>query len=119
MRLGLRVVATTAQLRKTLGIRAKKGALVLEVEPGGPAAKGGVQAGDVLAWPPSHSRRRAGGTCGWAGGGSPCRRSGRRTTPNGFRPRARSRTGSPRSPRQLEPVEPRGVLADDAGELGV
>jgi predicted metalloprotease with PDZ domain len=46
--LGLRVVATTAQLRKTLGIRAEKGALVLEVEPGGPAAKGGVQAGDVL-----------------------------------------------------------------------
>src|SRR5439155_6735496 len=48
VRLGVRVVATTAQLRKTLGVERPKGALVLEVESDGPAARAGVQAGDVL-----------------------------------------------------------------------
>jgi len=48
VRLGVRVVATTAQLRKTLGVERSKGALVLEVESDGPAARAGVQAGDVL-----------------------------------------------------------------------
>src|SRR5437899_12129995 len=48
VRLGVRVVGTTAQLRKTLGVEAGKGALVLEVEADGPAARAGVQAGEVL-----------------------------------------------------------------------
>jgi len=48
VRLGVRVVGTTAQLRKALGVGADKGALVLEVEPAGPAARAGLQAGDVL-----------------------------------------------------------------------
>ena len=48
VRLGVRVVATTAQLRKTLGVDAEKGALALEVEPDGPAARAGLQAADVL-----------------------------------------------------------------------
>jgi len=48
VRLGVRVVATTAQLRKALGVDAEKGALALEVEPDGPAARAGLQAADVL-----------------------------------------------------------------------
>src|SRR5438093_1114070 len=48
VRLGVRVIATTAQLRRTLGVEAAKGALALEVEPDGPAARAGLQAGDVL-----------------------------------------------------------------------
>ena len=42
------MVATTAQLRKALGVDAEKGALALEVEPDGPAARAGLQAADVL-----------------------------------------------------------------------
>src|SRR2546425_9987315 len=49
VRLEVRVVGTTAQLRKTLGVEAGKGALVLEVEADGPAARAGLQAGGVLA----------------------------------------------------------------------
>src|SRR3989442_15499777 len=49
VRLGVRVVGTTAQLRKTLGVEAGKGALVLEVEADGPAARAGLQAGDGVA----------------------------------------------------------------------
>jgi len=48
VRLGVRVVGTTAQLRKTLGVSAAKGALVLEVASDGPAARAGLEAGDVL-----------------------------------------------------------------------
>src|SRR5437899_1033992 len=48
VRLGVRVVGTRGQLRETLGVEAGKGALVLEVEAEGPAARAGVQAGDVL-----------------------------------------------------------------------
>ena len=46
--LGVRVIATTDQLRTALGVTAPTGALVLEVEPEGPAAKGGLKAGDVV-----------------------------------------------------------------------
>src|SRR5437879_12759447 len=46
--LGVRVIATTDQLRTALGVTAPAGALVLEVEPEGPAAKGGLKAGDVV-----------------------------------------------------------------------
>src|SRR3989442_15691656 len=49
VRLGGRGVGTTAQLRKTLGVEAGKGALVLEVEADGPAARAGLQAGGGLA----------------------------------------------------------------------
>ena len=48
VRLGVRVVATTAQLRKALGVEGSHGALVLEVEREGPAARAGLLAGDVL-----------------------------------------------------------------------
>jgi len=48
VRLGVRVIATTAPLRRTLGVDTGKGALALEVEPDGPAARAGLQAGDVL-----------------------------------------------------------------------
>jgi hypothetical protein len=46
--LGVRVVATTAQLRTALGVDAERGALVMEVESGGPAEGAGVRAGDVV-----------------------------------------------------------------------
>src|SRR5438067_13193646 len=61
VRLGVRVIATTAQLRRTLGVDTGKGVLVLEVEPDGPAARAGLQAGDVLT-------RVAGKPVGDAGG---------------------------------------------------
>src|SRR5262249_30062842 len=48
VQLGLRLVETTEQLRKTLGVTARRGALVLEVEAGGPGEKAGLRAGDVL-----------------------------------------------------------------------
>ena len=46
--LGVRVIATTEQLRAALGVTAPSGALVMEVAPHGPAAKGGLKAGDVV-----------------------------------------------------------------------
>src|SRR5262249_39602533 len=46
--LGVRVIATTEQLRTALGVTAPGGALVMEVAPEGPAAKGGLKAGDVV-----------------------------------------------------------------------
>ena len=48
VQLGLRLGETTEQLRKTLGVDAPRGALVLEVEPGGPADRAGLRAGDVV-----------------------------------------------------------------------
>ena len=48
VQLGLRLVETTEQLRKTLGVTAPRGALVLEVEAGGPAERAGLRAGDVV-----------------------------------------------------------------------
>src|SRR5262249_57709997 len=46
--LGVRVIATTEQLRTALGVTAPSGALIMEVAPDGPAAKGGLKAGDVV-----------------------------------------------------------------------
>jgi len=46
--LGVRVIATTEQLRTALGVTAPSGALIMEVVPEGPAAKGGLKAGDVV-----------------------------------------------------------------------
>jgi PDZ domain len=48
VQLGVRLTETTAQLREALGVEADRGALVLEVEPKGPAHKAGLRAGDVL-----------------------------------------------------------------------
>jgi len=48
VRLGVRVVGSTAQLRKALGVDADRGALVLEVEANGPAERAHLQAGDVI-----------------------------------------------------------------------
>ena len=48
VQLGLRLVETTDQLRKTLGVTAERGALVLEVEKAGPADRAGLRAGDVV-----------------------------------------------------------------------
>src|SRR2546428_7679418 len=61
VRLGVRVVATTAQLRKTFGVNAGKGALALDVEPDGPAGRAGLQAGGALDAAP---RRAVGGARG-------------------------------------------------------
>jgi hypothetical protein len=48
VQLGVRLIETTAQLREALGVEADRGALVLEVDPKGPAQKAGLHAGDVL-----------------------------------------------------------------------
>src|SRR2546427_10798634 len=64
VRVGVRVVGTTAQLRKTLGVEAGKGALVLEVEADGPAARAGLQAGDGLT---DVARKPGGGAAGVLG----------------------------------------------------
>lgn len=48
VQMGLRVTPTNEQLRKALGVEGEDGAFVLEVETDGPAAKGGLRAGDVL-----------------------------------------------------------------------
>ena len=46
--LGIRVLDTTDQLRKSLGVAADHGVLVAEVRDDGPAARAGLLAGDVV-----------------------------------------------------------------------
>jgi C-terminal processing protease CtpA/Prc len=46
--LGVRVVGTTAQLRKALRVDADHGVLVMEVRSGGPADRAGLRAADVV-----------------------------------------------------------------------
>ena len=46
--LGVTVQSVSPELAESLGLKATKGALVGDVVPGGPAAKGGVQQGDVI-----------------------------------------------------------------------
>jgi membrane-associated protease RseP (regulator of RpoE activity) len=48
VRIGLRVTATTEQLRQAFGIDHSHGILVVEVDAGGAAEKAGLRAGDVL-----------------------------------------------------------------------
>ena len=47
-RLGVQIQALTPELAKSFKLDDTKGVLVASVEPGGPAAKAGVQAGDVI-----------------------------------------------------------------------
>jgi len=46
--LGVRIQAVTPEIAESLGLPAHKGALVASVTPEGPAAKSGIQAGDVV-----------------------------------------------------------------------
>ncbi|WP_377809314.1 DegQ family serine endoprotease [Azospirillum sp. A29] len=46
--LGVRIQAVTPEIAESLGLPGHKGALVASVTPDGPAAKGGIQAGDVV-----------------------------------------------------------------------
>lgn len=46
--LGVSLRPLTDELRRSLGIRAERGAVVLDVAPGGPAAAAGVRPGDVI-----------------------------------------------------------------------
>jgi serine protease Do len=45
---GFEVEESTAQLRRQLGIEERGGAVVTHVDPGGPAARAGLRAGDVI-----------------------------------------------------------------------
>ncbi|WP_207456387.1 DegQ family serine endoprotease [Azospirillum sp. SYSU D00513] len=47
--LGVRIQAVTPEIAESLGLQAHKGALVASITPDGPAAKAGIQAGDVVA----------------------------------------------------------------------
>ena len=47
-RLGVQIQALTPELAKSFKLNDTKGVLVASVEPGGPAAKAGLQAGDVI-----------------------------------------------------------------------
>ncbi|HYC49195.1 MAG TPA: DegQ family serine endoprotease [Burkholderiales bacterium] len=47
-RLGVQIQALTPELAKSFKLESTKGVLVASVEPGGPAAKAGVQPGDVI-----------------------------------------------------------------------
>jgi membrane-associated protease RseP (regulator of RpoE activity) len=47
-RLGVLVMGLTPELRRFFGVRPDRGVLIARVEPGSPAAKAGVQVGDVL-----------------------------------------------------------------------
>ena len=46
--LGVRIQAVTPEIAESLGLQAPKGALVASITPNGPAAKAGVQPGDVV-----------------------------------------------------------------------
>ena len=46
--LGVRIQGVTPEIAESLGLQAHKGALVASVTPNGPAAKAGIQAGDVV-----------------------------------------------------------------------
>jgi serine protease Do len=46
--LGVGIQEITPELAKTFGLENKKGALISQVFPSGPAAKGGIQSGDVV-----------------------------------------------------------------------
>ena len=46
--LGVRIQAVTPEIAESLGLQQHKGALVASVTPNGPAAKAGIQAGDVV-----------------------------------------------------------------------
>jgi serine protease Do len=48
-RLGVTVQPMTKELAEAFGIKENKGALVSSVEPGSPAAKAGLQSGDIIA----------------------------------------------------------------------
>jgi serine protease Do len=46
--IGVQIQEVTADLAEGLGLRATHGALVAEPQPGSPAAKGGIESGDVI-----------------------------------------------------------------------
>lgn len=47
-RIGVQIGEVTKEVAETLGLAKSNGALVQRVEPGGPAEKGGVEAGDII-----------------------------------------------------------------------
>lgn len=49
--LGVSLTALTAEIRERLGVQAPAGAVVVDVDPGGPAARAGLLAGDVITGP--------------------------------------------------------------------
>ena len=57
--IGVSAAAVTPEMAKSLGATARRGALVGEVVPGGPAARAGVQAGDVIVGFQGKPLRRA------------------------------------------------------------
>ena len=46
--LGIRIQAVTEEVAQRLGIKPMQGALVVEPQPGGPAAKAGLASGDII-----------------------------------------------------------------------
>lgn len=47
-RIGVQIGEVTKEVAETLGLSRAQGALVQRVEPGGPAEKGGIEAGDII-----------------------------------------------------------------------
>jgi serine protease Do len=57
--IGVQIQPVTAEIAESIGLKAPQGALVADPQPGGPAAKAGIQAGDVITAVNGHAVKDA------------------------------------------------------------